>query len=85
MIFKQLLKQYVIFLLVGHRPTRPTMAVLEHFCRFLLSQTYNLQKIPSTYTTYTDLQTYTMYVIYIILLENYIYIYHTKSYAVYVF
>lgn len=44
MNFKQLLKQYVIFLLVGHRPTRPTMAVLEYFCRFCICQTYNLQK-----------------------------------------
>lgn len=85
MIFKQLLKQYVIFLLVGYRPTRPTMAVLEHFCRFGRAKTCNLQKIPLTYTTYTDLQTYTMYIIYIIILENYIYIYHTKSYTVYVF
>lgn len=44
MNFKQLLKQYVIFLLVGHRPTRPTMAVLELFCRFDRTKTYDLQK-----------------------------------------
>lgn len=74
-----------MFLLVGHRPTRPTMAVLELFCRFDRTKTYDLQKMPSTYTTYINLQTYTMYVIYIILLENYIYIYHTKSYAHYCF
>lgn len=44
MNFKQLLKQYVIFLLVGHRPTRPTMAVLKLFCRFDITKTYDLQK-----------------------------------------
>ncbi len=33
-----------MFLLVGHRPTRPTMAVLELFCRFGRTKTYDLQK-----------------------------------------
>lgn len=33
-----------MFLLVGHRPTRPTMAVLELFCRFDRTKTYDLQK-----------------------------------------
>nr|DAV70611.1 MAG TPA: hypothetical protein [Caudoviricetes sp.] len=33
MIFKLLQKQYVMFFLVGHRPTQPTIAIFRHFCR----------------------------------------------------
>lgn len=84
MILKQLQKQYVIFFYVGHRPTGPTIAIFRHFCRLEQYLTYrptknsfDLQNLHRP----TDLH----YVGNIYYLIRKLYIYHTKSYAFYLF